>query len=139
MDTSEIDGAKYVSMTTYKRDGTAVPSAMWMAPGTGGDDTFVMMTQADSFKVKRLRNNPDVELAVCDSKGNITAGATRYSGKAKVLDGAAGQAAVDLIVKKYGLQAKGMNAVMSLSNRIRGKKTAGRVGIEVELGWSAGG
>lgn len=136
MDTSEIDDAKYVSMTTYKRDGDAVPSAMWMAKR---GDTFLAMTQSDSWKVKRIRNNPDVELAVCDSKGKIPSGSTRFSGKATVLDGSAGQAAIDAVVKKYGMQAKGMNAVMSLTNKLKGKKTAGRVGIEIELGWSADG
>lgn len=135
MDTTEIDDAKYVSMTTYKKDGTAVPSPMWIAKhGTG----FAVMTQSDSYKVKRLRNNPDVELAVSDAKGNIASGATRYSGKAKLLDGSSGQAAIDAVVKKYGIQAKGMNAVMSLTNKIKGKKSAGRIGIEIELGWSAG-
>lgn len=136
MDTSEIDDAKYVSMTTYKKDGTGVASAMWMAKR---GDKFIAMTQADSWKIKRIRNNPDVELAVCDSKGKIPSGATRFSGKAKVVDGSAGQPIIDAVVNKYGISAKGMNAFMSLSNKLRGKKTAGRIAIEIELGWSADG
>ena len=57
---------KYMSLTTYRRDGTAVPTAVWFAEEDG---RLFVITPADSYKAKRLRRNPVAMVAPCTARG----------------------------------------------------------------------
>jgi PPOX class probable F420-dependent enzyme len=59
---------KYVSLETFKRDGTGVKTPVWAAPHEGG---LVVFTAGDSFKVKRLRRDPRIRVAACDVRGIV--------------------------------------------------------------------
>src|SRR6478672_8660950 len=60
-----FDG-KYLSLTSFKRDGTGVPTPVWFA----SDDSHLLVeTDADSYKVKRIRRDPHVRVALCDARG----------------------------------------------------------------------
>jgi hypothetical protein len=52
---AEIAASKQMSLTTYRKDGTPVPTAVWQV--TEGD-TLTTVSSADVWKVKRIRNNP---------------------------------------------------------------------------------
>ncbi len=65
---STLPDSRYVSLTTYRRSGVAVPTPVWAAPD-GGD--LVVWTRADSGKVKRLRHTSRVTVAPCDVRGNL--------------------------------------------------------------------
>lgn len=52
---SALAAEKFVSLTTFKKDGTPVAAPMWI--GRDGDHLFVW-TPADSWKAKRAKNNP---------------------------------------------------------------------------------
>jgi uncharacterized protein len=67
--TEQIQGEKYLSLTTYRRDGTPVRTPVWF--GQEGDKLFVM-TRSDLGKYKRIRNNPQVRIAACSMRGTIT-------------------------------------------------------------------
>ena len=56
----------YVSLTTFRRTGAAVPTPVWAAPV---GDTLVVWTRTDSGKVKRLRHTTRVTVAPCDFRG----------------------------------------------------------------------
>jgi len=58
-----------VLLTTYKRDGTPVGTAVNMA--VDGDHAFVR-TWDTSGKIKRIRNNPEVEVAPATASGKPT-------------------------------------------------------------------
>jgi PPOX class probable F420-dependent enzyme len=59
-------GGKYLSITSYRRDGSGVSTPVWFA--TEGDRLLVM-TAATSGKVKRIRRNPYVTIAPCSARG----------------------------------------------------------------------
>lgn len=72
----------YSRLTTFKRDGTPVAVPIWQA--VGGDKVY-MFTEAGSWKVKRLRRNPRIEITTCDWRGNLDGGPT-WTGTARVID-----------------------------------------------------
>jgi len=124
---TDLDNAKYVSFTTFKRDGTPVPTAVWLVPFEGG---HAFTTEAESFKVRRLRNNPSVTVSVCDIRGRVQPGATVYSGTAEVLDAAASQRVEAAIKRKYWLGWNLMIAPANLLRRLRGKGEAASAAVK---------
>ncbi|HTC47932.1 MAG TPA: PPOX class F420-dependent oxidoreductase [Candidatus Aquilonibacter sp.] len=63
-----IRGQKYISLTTVRKNGAKVATPVWF--GEDGDKLFIM-TRSDMGKVKRIRNNPLVEVAPCTIRGKI--------------------------------------------------------------------
>ncbi|ANY24978.1 MULTISPECIES: PPOX class F420-dependent oxidoreductase [Gordonia] len=118
----EAGTAKYVSLTTYRKDGTAVTSPLWAALD---GDRLVMWTVADSWKVKRLRRDPRVVVQACDVRGHKTFGEP-VSGTAEVLDEAGSDSVKRAIARKYGLLGK----ITILGSKIRRGKH-GSVGIVI--------
>ena len=53
---SALGAEKFVSLTTFKKDGAAVAAPMWI--GRDGDHLF-FWTPVDSWKAKRAKNNPE--------------------------------------------------------------------------------
>lgn len=104
---SGIDGigrSRYVSLTTYRRNGAGVATAVWLV--TDGDELLVV-TEASAGKVKRIRNNSRVLVTVCDVRGRIAPGALSAQGTARLLDEAGTQAARTLLARKYLLSRLG--------------------------------
>jgi PPOX class probable F420-dependent enzyme len=94
----EIARSRYVSLATYRRDGTAVATPVWQV--VNGAELLVV-TDAGTGKVKRIRNNPAVTVAVCDFRGRVAPGAARVTGTARLLDDTGTQAARALLARKY--------------------------------------
>jgi hypothetical protein len=57
---------KYLSLTTYRRDGTPVSTPVWFVEENG---RLFVMTAADSYKARRLRRNPAAMVAPCTARG----------------------------------------------------------------------
>ncbi|BBZ67538.1 PPOX class F420-dependent oxidoreductase [Mycolicibacterium insubricum] len=64
---ADVAGAKYILLTTFTKDGRPKPTAVWAVPDGDG---LIVLTEADSWKVKRIRNTPRVTIARCDVRGN---------------------------------------------------------------------
>jgi len=60
---------KHICLATFKRDGTAVETAVWFAEDNG---KLYIRTIANSGKVKRIRNHPRVRVAPCTIAGKVT-------------------------------------------------------------------
>ena len=71
----------YMSIESYRRDGTRVRTPVWLTTHAG---KLHCWTQANSGKVKRIRNNPRVRLAICDASGRVQGDWVEATGK--VLD-----------------------------------------------------
>ncbi|NUT34847.1 MAG: PPOX class F420-dependent oxidoreductase [Hamadaea sp.] len=95
---AQFADAKYVSLTTYRKDGTAVATPVWLA--VDGAE-LIVISDADAWKVKRIRRNSRVAVTVCDLRGRIAPGALTAEGTARVLDDAGTRAARALIARKY--------------------------------------
>lgn len=65
---SRISRARYVNLATFRRDGREVRTPVWMAEAEGRHFVF---TARHVGKVKRLRHNPRLRLAVCDMRGAL--------------------------------------------------------------------
>jgi PPOX class probable F420-dependent enzyme len=57
---------RFIQLRTFRRDGTPVDTPVWFARR---DDRIYIVTPATSGKVKRIRNNPAVEIRVCTPWG----------------------------------------------------------------------
>lgn len=100
--TTALAAQKFVSVATFRMNGDAVAAPMWI--GRDGNDLFVW-TPADSWKVKRVRNDPRVTLAPCGRTGKLRKGAGPVRGTAEVItDPATVARLTEIIRRKYGLE-----------------------------------
>lgn len=63
-----IDDANYFNLRSFKKDGKPVDTPVWFAKL---GDRYVVFTDGTSYKVKRIRRNPKVEIARCDARGKL--------------------------------------------------------------------
>ncbi|MCM3895446.1 PPOX class F420-dependent oxidoreductase [Gordonia sputi] len=91
--------AKYVQLTTFRKDGTPVASPLWAAYD---GESLVMWTETDSWKVKRIRRDPHVVVQASDARGKKLRGQP-VDGTATILDAAGTDHARSVISKKYGI------------------------------------
>jgi len=122
-ETERLAGGQYVSVTTFRRDGTPVATPLWV--GRDGDE-LVVWTPTGAGKVKRLRNNERVEVAACDFRGRVAG--ESVAGTARILDAEGTERVRRVIRRKYGVM--GWVTVQGSILR-RGKK--GTVGIAITL------
>ena len=113
-----ISDEKYVLITTFRKNGDAVSSPVWIAPLADGTAGFT--TEDGSGKVKRIRNNPRVTLQPCSVKGTVKHGSAVVEASAAVLLGADAQPVRDAIAGKYSLMTK-LFKVGELWRKIRRK------------------
>jgi hypothetical protein len=120
-----LDDAQYISLRTFKRDGSAVDTPVWAAPLDG---TLIVFTLRDSYKVKRIQRTPKVQIARCDVRGGLEG--PWYDATCRALDrGTEHEArAYAALTEKYGLKMRIGNVFSTLSGR-RGR----RVVLEISL------
>jgi PPOX class probable F420-dependent enzyme len=120
--------SRYVSLTTYRKDGVGVDTPVWHVVDDG---TLYVWTNADTWKVKRIRNSSRVVVTVCSVRGRIEEGAVRAEGTARLVQDEDGMAHIQgLLAGKYGLLFR----ITELSAKLTGRR--GRrpmTGIAVEL------
>jgi len=100
----EIVRSRYVSLTTYRKDGTAVATPVWHVPH--GAELWIV-TEARSGKVKRIRNNPQVRVEPCSIRGTIAPDAPSASGTARLLDDDQTEVARELLARRYVMSRAG--------------------------------
>src|SRR5690349_24432778 len=89
---------KYVLLTTFRRDGRAVPTPLWVVPDGAG---LAFWTPAGTGKVKRIRNSGRVTVAACDFRGNVNGEAIEAA--ARVGDAGDRRRVGEGLKRKYGL------------------------------------
>jgi uncharacterized protein len=92
----EIQGQKYINLTSFRKSGVAVPTPIWFGEQ---DEKLYVMTRSDSGKYKRIRNNPQVRIAPCTIRGKITG--PEFTATARILSSDAWPAAHKTIKWKY--------------------------------------
>ena len=93
-----LAAAKYLSLGTYRKDGSLVRTPVWVVRD---GDRLLVTTQGTSGKVRRIRANPAVVLAPCDARGRLRG--DEVPGMAELQDAAATARATGLIRRRYGL------------------------------------
>ncbi|HAJ36051.1 MAG TPA: PPOX class F420-dependent oxidoreductase [Chloroflexi bacterium] len=118
----EIGNPTYIALETFRKNGEGVITPVWVA--AEGNKLYVW-TVGDSGKVKRIRNNGRVRIAVSDARGNPQS--EWVEARARVLDAPADdQAQRQRLAAKYGWQFHMFN----LMNRFSRNK-AGHVALEI--------
>ena len=92
----EIRGQNYISLTTFRKNGQAVPTPVWF--GEENDKLYVM-TRSTMGKTKRIRNNGKVKVAACTIRGKVTG--PEFSAVARILPKEDGPRARKTINRKY--------------------------------------
>ena len=120
----DVQRERYVSLATYRKDGTEVRTPVWIASAGG---VPVIYTNATSWKVKRIRNNNKVRLAPCTVGGEVRG--EWVDATARVVDDDARRdRGIAAMVAKYGWQMRLALLMSRLSRRYRDRAI-----IELEL------
>jgi uncharacterized protein len=115
--TSDLDRARYISLTTFKRDGTPVATPVWV---TGAHGRYALTTGEGAWKTKRLLRNPAVEVRVCDARGRVKPDAIVHTGTGEISASSADIAAADrALAAKYGWQFRASRIVVVFRRRRR--------------------
>ena len=111
----DLDSARYVSLTTFKKDGSPVATPVWIT-GSAGDYAFT--TGDKAWKTIRLRGNPSVTVQACDLRGRAKAHTVLYVGTGESLSSPDAIAAVErALAEKYGWQFKATKIIDGLRAR----------------------
>jgi len=121
---SALGDERFVSLTTFRRNGLPVPTAVWVA--RDGDD-LVVITPDGSGKVKRVRHDGRVELRPCSRTGAVAEGAPRFAGHAALTDETGTSRVRELIRRKYRVEYP----VVMLIERIAARERKPRVGLRI--------
>jgi len=114
---AEMADQQFVSLTTFRRSGAPVATVVWIAHD---GDALVVTTVADSGKVKRLRNDPRVELRPSNRRGAVADDAPVATGVVEVT--APDERSTAALRRKYGLQYRlitGFERVLARGRRQR--------------------
>ena len=95
---SALAGKKYVSLSSFRKNGQPVRTPLWFAEQEG---KLYLMTRDDSWKYKRIRNNPAVTVAPCTIRGKVTG--PDFPAQARILPKDEWLPAKQVIVRKYWL------------------------------------
>lgn len=118
-----LSAGKYVSITTFRKTGEAVSTPVWV---TREGDALYVITGAESGKVKRMRNNPKIEVAPCDVRGRTTG--PSVAATVELLDAAGTKDVEKRVSKKFGLMYK----VMKVAEKVR-RKQGESIGLRIAL------
>lgn len=119
-----LANGKYLSLTTFKKDGAAVATPVWVA--RDGNE-LIVITEAVSGKAKRIRNSGNVIVAPCDMRGRVTG--PSVEGTARLTDSTGTEYIAAQIKRKYGLAY----TAVGLLEKLRRRESGGSVGIRIEV------
>jgi PPOX class probable F420-dependent enzyme len=123
---SRLADEQFISLTTFKRDGTPVSTPVWVA---GGHGRLLVHSAADTWKVKRIRRNNHVRVAPCGATGKVH-GET-FEAEAAIL--ADTSLVEELEARKYGLMYRLIRLFGVLSRMLRRQPVSESVTIEIGL------
>jgi len=121
-----LEGARYLSITTFRRDGSQASTPVWFVSDDLGHRVLVA-TGADTWKVRRIRRNPHVRVAPCTASGKPTG--DPIDATATIVD--EGELVLRLQREKYGWQKRLIEGAYVLSMKLRRKPTGESVFLEI--------
>ena len=110
-----FDKTPYISVRSFKRDGSPVDTPVWCATL---DDKLVLFTLRESFKVKRIARNPRVQVAACTINGKVLG--PWHEGRCHAVEDADHERrAYEALTRKYGIKMRIGNFFSTLSGRMK--------------------
>lgn len=118
-DLDEIFPGRYLSVTSFKRDGSGVATPVWFA--SDGERLFAL-TDLHSPKVRRIRHDPHVLVASCRADGKLRR--EPVSAHAEVLSSTAELGRVQgLLLARYRISYRVVMFFYRLGRRLRGEQS----------------
>lgn len=115
MEFSKLEKQTYFSLRTLRKNGVAVDTPVWFARV---DEQYVVFSAKQAGKVKRIRNNTQVEIAPCTVNGTVTgqwlAASAQLVDETTVIE-----KTYHALKKKYGWQMHMLNLMSWLSGKIK--------------------
>ncbi len=111
---NQFAGQRYISLETYRRNGTPVRTPVWFVEHNG---QLMFYTFVASGKAKRLRREPGVRVAPCGAGGDVTG--AWLEGTARLLEGKEARELYAMLNRKYGWQRRLINLLAWLRPRPR--------------------
>jgi hypothetical protein len=105
MTPNELARERYLSLATYRRSGAEVKTPIWFASDPQDSRRLWMYTNAKTGKVKRIRVDGRARVAACNARGKVHGPWLDASARIEA-DARASQRAFDLLLQKYGWQAR---------------------------------
>jgi hypothetical protein len=110
---------RYLSVTSFKRDGTGVATPVWSV--SDGRRLFAL-TDLHSAKVRRVRRDPHVLVASCRANGKLRG--EPVPADAEVLTAASDLERVRrLLLERYKISYRVVMLVYRLGRRLRGQRS----------------
>ena len=106
---------KYLSLTSFKRDGSAVATPVWFVIEHG---RLLVKTDLQSFKAKRIRRNPVVTIAPCTANGRLRG--DPMTARAELLPDSELERVEELMARKYRIDRALILPIYRVVQRLRG-------------------
>ena len=106
---------KYLSLTSFRRDGTGVATPVWFVADGG---RLLVITDETSFKATRIRRNPAVTVAPCSATGRLLT--EPVPAKAEFLPPTEFTQVKELMARKYRLDRIFILPLYRIVQRLRG-------------------
>lgn len=124
---AELAAEPYLSLGTFRRDGTAVPTTVWFAPSEG---RLLVWTGAESGKVKRLRRTAVATVAPCDQSGSLLG--DPVPAHVRIMGTDEKRSLNTALTAKYGWQFR-ISVLGATIGRLIGVGRRGQIGLEITL------
>ena len=109
---------KYLSLTSFKRDGSDVATPVWFVSDNGH---LLVETDADSYKVKRIRRDAHVRVALCDARGRVRS--EPVDADVRILSEHERERVERLLAQKYRIARYTIYPLYRLAMRLRGRSS----------------
>ena len=77
---TQLKNGSHISIKTFRKNGEGAATPVWFLED---QDKFFICTGGATYKVKRIRNNPEVQIAASDTSGKLMG--DYFEGKARIL------------------------------------------------------
>jgi PPOX class probable F420-dependent enzyme len=124
MTTDELANEEFVSITTFKRDGTPVSTPVWV---TGENGNLLVISEADTWKVRRIRRDGHVRIAPCGARGAVKG--EPVDARARIEPDTA--VVEKLLARKYGWKYRAYMRFSALVRKLRRQPTPAGVTIRI--------
>ncbi len=110
---TRISAERFINLETYRKSGASVRTPVWFAESGG---RLYIYSAKVTGKVKRIRREGRVRLAVCSASGKVRA--EWMDARARVVEGEEHARGIELLNRKYTWQ----KGIIDFFSRMRGHK-----------------
>ena len=111
---------KYLSLTSFRRDGSEVATPVWFV---ADDGHLLVETEGSSYKVRRIRGDPHVRVALCDARGRLRG--EPVDAEARILPDRERERVERLLARKYRIDRFTVLPLYRLVMKVRGRGPRG--------------